>query len=194
LLPEGSISTEQISDGISWLLPGSWPADPLWICAVRQGDGRRVVFGREADPPPVPEAVAASCAIPGFFSPVEIGNHRYIDGGVHSPTNADVLARSPSLDLVLVSSPMSRAGRRPRLAADQPMRAWSGTLLDIEVRGLRRRGIPVVAFQPDEEVLATMGANAMDPTRRAAIAVQAHRSTLHRLRRHDVADRVSLLR
>src|SRR5437763_1833905 len=51
-------------------------------------------------------AVAASCAIPGYFHPVEINGEVYVDGGVHSPTNAGVL-RGHELDLVLVSSPMS---------------------------------------------------------------------------------------
>ena len=111
-----------ISEGIGGLFPDAWPSAPLWICAVRQDDGRRVVFGRDGLCPPVPDAVAASCAIPSFFSPVEIGEHGYIDGGVHSPTNADVL-RDTALDLVIISSPMSRQGRRPRLAADQAMRA-----------------------------------------------------------------------
>ena len=35
-----------ISEGIGSLLTDTWPPDPLWICAVRQSDGRRVVFGR----------------------------------------------------------------------------------------------------------------------------------------------------
>jgi predicted acylesterase/phospholipase RssA len=76
---------------------------------VRLGSGRRVVFGRDADvTAAVPEAVAASCAIPGYFVPVRIGEFRYVDGGVHSPTNADVLA-GQGLDLVIVSSAMSAA-------------------------------------------------------------------------------------
>ena len=170
LLPEGSVSTALISDGIGALSLDAWPSATLWICAVRQADGRRVVFGRGEPRPPVHEAVAASCAIPGFFRPVVVGGEAYIDGGVHSPTNADVLRDVEALDLVIVASPMSRQGRRPRLAADQAMRGWSGALLDTEAAGLRRRGVPVLGFQPDEAVLAEMGLNAMDPSRRAAIA------------------------
>lgn len=194
LLPEGSISTEMISEGMGGLFTDSWPADPLWICAVRQTDGRRVVFGRDGARPTVPEAVAASCAIPGFFSPVVIDGHGYLDGGVHSPTNADVLVDATPLDLVIISSPMSRQGRRPRLAADQPMRAWARALLDAEALRLRRRRVPVLAFQPDEGVLAEMGLNAMDPARRAAIAGEARESTLRKLARADVAARLKALR
>jgi len=164
------------------------------VCAVRQANGRRVVFGRDGGRPAVPDAVAASCAIPGFFRPVLIGGEPYIDGGVHSPTNADVLGDAAPLDLVVVSSPMSRRGRRPRLSADQAVRAWSGALLDAEVLRLRRRRMPVIAFQPDDGVLVEMGLNAMDPTRRAAIAGQARESTLRRLARTDVASRMEVLR
>ena len=41
-------------------------------------------------------AVEASSAIPGFFQPVLIDGVRYVDGGAHSPTNADLLAGRPS--------------------------------------------------------------------------------------------------
>jgi NTE family protein len=191
-MPEGSISTDMIADGMGGLFPDAWPADPLWICAVRQADGRRVVFGRDSLPS-VPDAVAASCAIPGFFSPVVIDGQGHIDGGVHSPTNADVLLDALPLDLVLISSPMSRQGRRPRLAADQPMRTWSRALLDAEALRLRRRGVAVVAFQPDDGVLTEMGLNAMDPARRAAIAGEARVSTLRKLARADVAGRLAAL-
>ncbi len=193
LLPEGTVSTDVISEGMGALFTDSWPTAPLWICAVRQADGRRVVFGRAGATPPVADAVAASCAIPGFFSPVEIDGQSYIDGGVHSPTNADVVRRE-ELDLVLVSSPMSRQGRRPRLAADEAMRAWAGGVLAAEVLRLRRRRLPVLAFQPDGAVLDAMGLNAMDPARRADIARAAYESTRQRLARADVAGRLAVLR
>jgi NTE family protein len=184
LLPEGTVSTDMISSGIGALLPGQWPDDLLWICSVRQSDARRVVFGRGGDRPPIKEAVAASCAIPGFFAPVVIDGEAHIDGGVHSPTNADVL-REEALDLVIVSSPMSRRGRRPRLSPDQPMRAWASTLLDSEARRLRRAGITVGAFQPDDTVLAAMGLNPMDPNRRGAIASATFEMARARLERAD---------
>ncbi|MGK2948251.1 MAG: patatin-like phospholipase family protein [Acidimicrobiales bacterium] len=192
LLPEGSVSTDMISDGVGGLFPDHWPAEALWICAVRQADGRRVVFGRDGRCPPVAEAVAASCAIPGYFQPVPVEGDPHIDGGVHSPTNADVLLDADPFDLVVVSSPMSRRGRRPRLALDQAMRGWSGALLDAEARRLRRRG-SVLAFQPDEAVLAVVGLDPMDPSRRSAIAEAARASTLRRLERADMQERLAAL-
>ena len=67
----------------------TWPAKPLWISAIRVGDGRLEWFGRDPDRAdtvrPV-DAVAASCAIPVLARPVRIGRHRYVDGGVKSAT------------------------------------------------------------------------------------------------------------
>jgi NTE family protein len=193
-VPDGSVSTEMITDGIAGLHGDAWPAAPLLVCAVRQADGRRVVLGRPGRRPPLPDAVAASCAIPGFFRPVLLDGEPHIDGGVHSPTNADVLLDDAPFDLVLVSSPMSRQGRRPRLAPDQAMRAWAGALLDAEAARLRRRGVPVLAFQPDPGVLERMGTNAMDPARRGAIATEARASARRKLARSDVAARLAVLR
>src|SRR4051794_28291890 len=64
------------------LLP-EWPTPPLWLCAVDQDSHSRVVFGRDHHPPPW-VAVAASCAVPGYFSPVPVGEERFLDGGIHS--------------------------------------------------------------------------------------------------------------
>ena len=57
----------------------------LRISAVDMDSGRRVMFGEEGAPEAsVADAVEASCAIPGFFRPIEIAGPRYVDGGVWS--------------------------------------------------------------------------------------------------------------
>ena len=90
-LPRGTTDTATISEGIGRLHAGGWPEQPLWVCAVRLRDGSRVVFGRDRTDAPVGQAVAASCAIPGYYAPVSIDGVDHVDGGVHSPTNADVV-------------------------------------------------------------------------------------------------------
>ena len=106
LLPAGRTSTEVISRPLGAIFGDAWPDRDLRVCAVRARDARRVVFGTPGAPPvDVGRAVAASCAVPAWFAPVHIGTERYVDGGVHSPTNADVLVPD-ALDLVVVSSPM----------------------------------------------------------------------------------------
>ncbi len=139
--------------------PG-WPDSDLWICAVRRRDGRRVVFGRPGGPEaPVHLAVAASCAVPGYFAPVQIGGHGYVDGGVHSPTNAAIL-RGRGLDLVIVVSPMSGpAGRRPDFYAAS--RRHSARLLRREITALRDAGVRTVVFAPGVAEQRAMGDDMM---------------------------------
>ncbi len=138
----------------------AWPESDLWICAVRRRDGRRVVFGRPGAPEaPVHLAVAASCAVPGYFAPVQIGGHSYADGGVHSPTNAAIL-RGRGLDLVIVISPMSGpAGRRPDFYAAS--RRDSARLLKHEVTALQRTGVRTVLFAPGAAEQRAMGDDMM---------------------------------
>lgn len=192
LLPAGTVPTDIISAGMAPLFPERWPTEPLWLVAVRLSTGDRVVFGTPSAPPAqVADAVAASCAIPGFFEPVVIEGRRYVDGGAHSPTNADLVA-GLGLDVVVVSSPMSRAGRTMS-ARISPVRQWARRELDREQRRVTRSGEVVVAFQPTGADLAVMGFNAMDMGRRAAVARQAQESTHRWLDDPRNAEAVALL-
>lgn len=191
-MPEGRVPTELISTGLRPLFD-RWPESSLWINAVRLETGRRVTFGRDIRvTTDVATAVAASCAIPGFFAPVAVDGARYVDGGVHSPTNADLVA-GLELDLVVVSSPMSMTHRGVRLAPDQLGRRLSLMALAREVGRIRAAGTPVLTFQPTGKVLDVMGWNAMDPSRRADVAREAHASATRRLERPDAREQVALL-
>jgi NTE family protein len=193
-LPSGRVPSEPLARFLAPLFPRGWPSRPFWTCAVRLRDARRVVFGRDEVPgASIGHAVAASCAIPGVFAPVRIEGERYVDGGAHSPSNLDLVA-DLDVELVLVSSPMSAAGSRVRFSLDAPIRRLLRAQLAREAARLRRRGIPVVAFQPTPEDQRAMGLDAMDPSRRAAVAAQARASTLRRLERADVRARLAPLR
>jgi NTE family protein len=193
LLPAGTVPTAMISAGMAPLFPEGWPAESLWLVAVRLSTGERVVFGTPSAPPAkVADAVAASCAIPGFFEPVVIEGHRYVDGGAHSPTNADLVA-DLGLDVVVVSSPMSRAGRA-MTGRVSPIRQWARRELDRELRRVTRSGPLVIAFQPTGADLGVMGFNAMDMGRRPAVARQAQDSTRRWLDDPRNAEAVELLR
>ena len=141
-----------------------WPEPDLWICAVRRRDGRRVVFGRPGSPEaPIHRAVGASCAVPGYFAPVQIGRHSYVDGGVHSPTNAAVL-RGQGLDIVVVIAPMSGpAGWQPGFFP--AARRYSERLLQREVRALQAEGIRTVVFSPGPGEQQVMGTDMMSRRR-----------------------------
>jgi NTE family protein len=141
-----------------------WPDRDLWITAVRRRDGRRVVFGRPGAPPaPLYLAVAASCSVPGYFAPVLIGRHGYVDGGVHSATNAAVL-RSAGVGLAIVVAPMSGwPGWRPDVTA--AVRRYSQRMLEREVRALEAAGIRTAVFTPDLAEQEVMGADMMSRER-----------------------------
>jgi NTE family protein len=134
----------------------SWPSDDLWITTVRRRDGKHVVFGRDGAPEaPLHLAVSASCAVPGYFAPVRIGRHSYVDGGAHSPTSADLL-KDRDLDLVIVVSPMSGPAALPHDIYGAS-RWHSARLATREVRALRNNGTPVVVFRPGRAEQQAMG-------------------------------------
>ncbi len=194
LLPAGQIPNEVMREPLRRLFGSAWPAPALWVVAVELDSGQRVVFGRPGAPEAdVADAVAASCAIPAYFVPVSIGGRRYVDGGVHSPSNADVLA-DQELDLVIVSSPMSTARGVRRRGVDVPMRRLTRLALGREVAMLRRRrGTAVVTFQPNADDQDVMAGNPLDPLKRAPVCRQVYETTSVRLRRADVRHHLAAL-
>jgi NTE family protein len=159
MLPRGSV---EITDRAARLHAhvGAWWPDGLWICVARRVDGARVVLGRPGSPKAsLASAVLASCAIPAYFAPVSIGGVEYFDGGVHSPTNADVL-RNADLDVVVVVSPMTAAPGQLR-GADAMIRWASQRRLDHEVNRLEASGSRVVRIEPDVTARSAMGLRAM---------------------------------
>ena len=193
LLPAGTVSTEAVAASVRGVYGNGWADRPTWICAVRLDDGRLVAFGRPGAPAAsMAEAVAASCAIPAYFRPVVIDGHRYVDGGSHSVTNADLLQGS-ELDLVIVSCPMGATRDALRMGIDLPFRAAVRARLAREVFGLRRAGIPVLTLQPTSAVRSAMGANPMDARLGRAVTTASLSSTLARLEERDVRERISAL-
>ncbi|MGI8984824.1 MAG: patatin-like phospholipase family protein [Acidimicrobiales bacterium] len=198
LLPRGRHDPAIISDAIVRLpiTAGLWPPG-LWVSAVGLEDGQRVVFGRGSpagEPVDLPTAVAASCAMAGFFRPVSIAGRDYVDGGSRSATNAD-LAGGGNFDLVMVSSPMSldvsASGppRRKMTALARRHRLVHHVRLEGELVAVRRDGTAAVAFEPGPEDIAVMGsiAASMDFGRRAAVAEKARERVAGELRSAPLA-------
>jgi NTE family protein len=145
-----------------------WPDKALWIVAVDLATGRRVVFGRDADAD-VGDAVSASCAVPGYFAPVQIKGREYIDGGAYSMVSLDLLA-GQELDLVIVSAPMSTADWLARDPGNVPRVAMRAQL-EREARKVRGSGIRVLTVAPNADVRAVMGINSMVVAKRAPVAL-----------------------
>jgi NTE family protein len=161
----------------------SWPDRDLWICAVRRRDGRRIVFGRPGSPDvPLHRAIAASCAVPGYFAPVAIDGEPYVDGGAHSPTNAAILRGRP-LRLVIVVSPMSGPAPFVPTTLAEAIRWHSARTVRREVAALRASGTEVVVFRPGPEEQEVIGDDFMSRERvdqvvqRAFVAAGRHAAT-----------------
>jgi NTE family protein len=123
-----------------------WPETALQIVTVDASSGETRVFTR-ADGVDLVDAVAASCAVPGIWPPVTIEGRRYIDGGVRSSTNVDLV---DGHDRVLVLAPV-------------------GDFLALEpditktVAKMERKKVKPLTIRPDEASLAAIGANPLDP-------------------------------
>lgn len=193
LAPRGAIPSDPIAAAVQGMATGRWPEQPTWICAVSLGDGRRVVFGRDdVAVDDLGTAVQASSAVPSFFRPVRIGDHDYVDGAVHSSTNADLLS-GIGLDLVIVVAPMAAVPNALGRSLNTGTRFMHAEILRREVRRLRGEGLPVVVVQPTRDDLRVMGINAMDRGRRGAVASQSRRSTLQKFERADLAPVIECL-
>lgn len=159
-----------------------WPVGPrVWVVAMDYGGGKRVAFGQDAAPPAkLSQAVTASCAIPGWYAPVVIGDRRYVDGGTSSPTSVDLLA-GLGLDEVYVLAPMaSFAYDRPRSPAARMERRWRRTVTRrvlAEAATVRDSGTSVMLLGPGPDDLRAMGANLMNPRRRAHVLTTSLRTS-----------------
>jgi NTE family protein len=197
-LPRGVISTAALERTVRRAVPSGWADHPnLWVMACDYATGRRVAFG-DADAPrtDLAKAVAASCAIPGFYYPVTIAGRRYVDGGMHSPSNLDVLA-GRGLDLVICLNPTSSLHSVPRRHPVERlhafMRAASGRRLGSEARKLRDSKTTVVLIQPRAEDLALMGGNLMSGRRRHEVIELATRTVAAQLREPENRERLAAL-
>ena len=194
-LPRGLVSPEPLKQTIRRVADDEWTPHPnLWIMACDYETGRRVAFGRgDAPPASLAEAVAASCAIPGFYRPVEIAGHRYVDGGVASTSNLDVLA-GKGLDLVICLNPTSSLhAPQPRTLGERAagvLRQASGRRLGNEAKRVRASGSEVILIQPTVQDLDAMGTNLMSSKRRHQVIETAAQTVTNQLREPSVRARL----
>ncbi len=140
----------------SRLCTHEWAERELVVTAVDAFTGEFLTFDRESGVDLV-DAVAASCAVPGVWPPVSIGESRYIDGGVRSVVNLDLAA---DCDLVVVLAPS--------------VLGFGGSVLD-QAEQLRVSGVTVEVVAADEASLAAFGPNVLDPATREPSLVEGRR-------------------
>ena len=132
---------------------GDWPARTLKVTAVDARTGELVVFDSAGEAGLV-DAVGASCAVPGVWPPVTIGDRRLVDGGVRSIANADLAA---GYERVVIVAPVAAGiGHMP-----SPSR---------QAAALAAAGARVVLVRPDRAAVRVIGRNVLDVSRRAAAA------------------------
>ncbi|MEU7073275.1 patatin-like phospholipase family protein [Streptomyces narbonensis] len=130
-----------------------WPARRLLVTAVDALSGELVAYGADSGVP-LPDAVTASCAIPGLWPPATIDGRRWIDGGIHSTANAHLAA---GYDRVVVIAPTAQ-GNKVVLSPARQGAALAATGARVEV------------ITPDAASRKAIGRNPLDPALRAAAA------------------------
>jgi len=188
ILPQGRGSLEPVANLVDAVCPrGAWAGHPqTWIVAMDYDSGRRVAFGRDGAPHAgLRDAVTGSCAIPGWYAPVRIGGRRYVDGGACSPTSLDLVA-SMGLDEVIVLSPMTSLDYdRPDTVAGRIERRFRRLVtkrLIGEAKKVAASGTKVTLLGPGAQDLDVIGANLMDPRRRAQVLETSLRTSADALR------------
>jgi NTE family protein len=194
-LPQGLVSTDSLKETVRRAVPRGWVGHPsFWAVATDYRSGKRVPFGREGAPKAdLADAVAASCAIPGFYRPVTIGGRPYVDGGVCSASNLDLLA-GDELDLVICLNPLSSRERtgslNPLDRFNQMSRDANGRRVGHEARKVRAGGAEVVIIQPTAEDHEVMGRNWMSPARRQDVIELSQRTVREQLRTPEVREKL----
>ncbi len=133
----------------------AWPDGELRVTGVSVGTGERVAWTSASDVELV-RAIAASCAVPGLFPAISIGDDRYLDGGLWSGSNADLLM-GDGLPAALFIGPMG--------VGSTGLAQLSARSLSDERALLESSGTTLEVLEPGERFVAA-GMQLMDPTRR----------------------------
>jgi NTE family protein len=154
------------------------------VGAVRATDGARAVFGRDDLPAvDIGTAVQASSAVPNLYRPTRIGRHDFIDGALHSSTNADLVAPL-GFDAVIIVSSMTAVPKKARCTERDPTRTYFSRRLAREVAGIRAMRTPVLVVQPTAADLSVRKGVIEDATIEA-IAQQARETGRQKLQRSE---------
>jgi len=132
-----------------------WPPGDVRMTTVDCSSGERRVW-HAGDGADVVRVVSASSAVPGLIPPIDIGDASYMDGGVWSLLNADLVKGTGVTD-VLMLAPQAGAGVLAPGAMEDVKR---------ETAELAGDGFRVHALVPGEGY-ETIGLNAMDAALRA---------------------------
>ncbi len=163
----------------------AWPERALWLVAWNLDDSRRMVLHRDGGNAghraTLRQAVVASSAVPGVFSPVRVGRRRMVDGGVMSANNLDLAARTSS-QVVIAVAPMGFDPRRPPGYVRSITRGAFNTQLTAEGAAVRATGKAVLLLRPTGDELRHHGVNALSRRHIREVMEAAAESTARRVR------------
>ena len=132
-----------------------WPDGDLRITGVSVSTGERVAW-TAASGVELVRAVAASCAVPGMFPAITVGDDRYLDGGLWSGSNADVLV-GDGLEAAVFIGPMG--------VGSTGLASFSARALERERALLATAGTALELVEPGDRFSAA-AMQLMDPSRR----------------------------
>jgi NTE family protein len=163
--------TFDLRERLSFLERAAWPSgNPhLQLVVADVHKNRRVVLDHTTNVS-LRDAVAASCAVPSVMKPVRVGGATYVDGGLHSPTNADLLGDEAGPDTVIVVSPMS--GDRARTPMGWTSAMFSSKRLHRELRSFRPNQ-NVIVIEPVGKLSELVVDNALSSDNSATILTSA---------------------
>ena len=132
-----------------------WPPGDVRMTTVDCSTGERRVW-HAGDGVDVVRVVSASSAVPGLIPPIEIGGSAFMDGGVWSLLNSDLVKKVEVSDVLMLAPQAGGGILGPGARAH----------LDREAEDLKGEGFRVHALVPGK-AYEPMGNNAMDASFRA---------------------------
>lgn len=156
-LRAATIGEDEFIDAVAQLLQLTGPAWPRgFACTAVDAQTGEFQLWDAGSGVPLARAVASSCAVPGLYPPITIDGRRYIDGGMRSATNADIVSGAARVLALAVTvrpfeSVMAEGARR-------------------ELAALQAEGSRTSLILPDEASLAAFGSNLMDWSRHDSVA------------------------
>lgn len=178
----------------------------LTLVATDLDTGEAAPFGRPGwDHVTISKAVQASCALPGLFPPVQIGEHHYVDGALKKTMHASV-ALDEGVDLLLCLNPLvpfnARGSGIPRIAEgglpavlSQTFRSMIHSRLELGMKHYRRAypRTDIVLVEPEQGDSKLYLANTFGYAHRRELAEHAYQQTraLLRTRCKEIATKLA---
>lgn len=172
------------------------PDSEVFIGATDQDTFEHVTFGK---PPwnnvPISLALRASCALPPFFTPIQINGRCFIDGQVTKTVNLELLV-DRGCRLIFIVDPLKPLGTHIPGSVDrkggvfaiiQTIKALVHTRFQQTLTHLTERypDVDFLVFQPDEECAHLMAGSPMRYRMRTQVITAAYRHTLRQLRERN---------